>query len=64
MHHLQLLTQDFELQIRTEIFASSFEEFSQMCKDMVKDNKDSIGKTYRVWVDGIFSKESIIMGYD
>lgn len=62
MYHLQIVTNDFLLQLKTEIVTDTVEGLKILSKQMIKNNPNSIGETYRIWLDGKFVKEGVILG--
>jgi len=67
---LQVLTDNFEEQLKTEVTANSVDVLRYEAKKMIKKNPSVIGKSYRVFrydnVNGkmipSFLKESVIVG--
>lgn len=61
-YQLQLVTTDFALQLKTELFADSLEQLLYLAKKMVTAIPASIGNKYRVFEDGRMIKEDVIRG--
>ena len=67
---LQVLTDNFEEQLKTEVTANGLDVLLHEAKDMVKNNPSVVGKAYRVFkyenINGkmipSFLKESVIEG--